>query len=351
MFRGHVKGLKKVTAKGHTYYYHRKTMKRIKAPFGTPEFILEFAGIEEDLKQKQAAPGTLGLLIDTYRGSPFWADLRPATRISYDRAFEVLKPLQAMPLVEFKPAWVAGLRDEVGQKRGRWMANNVRAVLSILAEFGREKELLIENPVRGIRRLRRDRDKPKQNRPWSAAECKTVLDEAPAYLRVPIALAMFAGFRKGDVLTVTKTALRNGVISVLTGKRGVAVAVPVHPVLAELLSAAPQHSGVTIAANSRGQPWTESGYNSTFGKFITRLEQEGKVEPGLTMHGLRHTLGTRLREAGTDLDDIRRLLGQKTLSMAQHYSETADRSDDAREAVSRLDILGNRKRTKTENQP
>jgi integrase len=227
----------------------------------------------------------------------------------------------------------------------------VRAVLSILAEFAREKELLTDNPVRGIRRLRRERDKPTQNRPWSEVECRTVLDAAPPYLRVPIALAMFAGFRKGDLLTATKAALRDGMISVVTGKRGVAVAVPVHPILEEILSSAPEHDAVTLAANSRGQSWTESGYNSIFGKFIGRLEQEGRVQPGLTMHGLRHTLGTRLREAGTDLDDIRRILGQKTLSMAQHYSETADRSEMAREAVSRLDLLGNRKRTKMENLP
>jgi integrase len=98
------------------------------------------------------------------------------------------------------------------------------------------------------------------------------------------------------------------------------------------------------------RPWTESGYNSTFGKFITRLERCGTVSPGLTMHGLRHTLGTRLREAGADLDDIRRLLGQRTLAMAQHYSATADRSEASRKAVKRLDMLGNRERTKMENQ-
>ena len=129
MFRGYVKGLKKVTAKCRTYYYHRKTMKRILAPFGTPEFVLEVARIEEALREKEPTPGTLGMLIDIYRASPFWADLRPATRVSYDRAFEVLNPLRQMPIAEFKPSWVAGLRDEVGQKRGRWMANNVRAVL------------------------------------------------------------------------------------------------------------------------------------------------------------------------------------------------------------------------------
>ncbi len=350
MFRGQIKGLKRVTAKGRTYYYHRQTMKRIKAPFGTAEFILEVARINAALGKKTAVPGTLGMLIDAYRASPFWRDLRPSTRISYDRAFDVLKPVRAMPLVEFKPSWVAGFRDEVGEKRGRWMANNVRAVLSILAEFGREKELLAENPVKGTRRLRRDRTKPKQNRPWSEAECRAVLDCAPAYLRVPIALAMFAGFRKGDVLKVTKAALQDGMINVLTAKREVAVAVPVHPTLAGVLGSAPAHASVTMAANSRGVPWTESGYNSSFIKFIRRLEGEQKVKPGLTMHGLRHTLGTRLREAGADLDDVRRLLGQQTLGMAQHYSENADRSEEARKIVARLDLLGNNERTKMENQ-
>ena len=351
MFRGHVKGVKKATAKGRTYYYHRKTGKRIKALFGTPEFLLEVARIEEAEKKKTPLPGTLGMLIDYYRQSLFWADLRPKTRLSYDRAFQVLKPLWPMPLVEFRPSWVARLRDEVGAKRGRWMANNVRAVLSILAEYGRERELLTENPVKGIRRLRRDCAKPKQNRPWSEAECRTVLETAPPHLRVPIALAMFAGFRKGDVLAVTKAAIRNGIIHVQTGKRGVAVAVPIHPTLAEALAAAPPNASVTVAANSRGKTWTESGYNSSFRKFINRLEREKKVGSGLTMHGLRHTLGTRLREAGAELDDIRRLLGQKSLSMAQHYSEMADRSEAAKQNVSRLDMLGNRTSTKMENRP
>ena len=63
------------------------------------------------------------------------------------------------------------------------------------------------------------------------------------------------------------------------------------------------------------------------------------------MHGLRHTLGTRLREAGADLDDIRRILRQKTLVMAQHYSETADTSRKAREVVAKLDLTGPKRRT------
>ena len=60
------------------------------------------------------------------------------------------------------------------------------------------------------------------------------------------------------------------------------------------------------------------------------------------MHGLRHTLGTRLREVTSDLDLIRRILGQQTLSMAQHYSETADTSRQARRALGKLDFMGNK---------
>jgi site-specific recombinase XerD len=41
------------------------------------------------------------------------------------------------------------------------------------------------------------------------------------------------------------------------------------------------------------------------------------------MHGLRHTLGTRLREAGADDRTIADILEQKSVSVAGHYSVNA----------------------------
>jgi hypothetical protein len=49
-----------------------------------------------------------------------------------------------------------------------------------------------------------------------------------------------------------------------------------------------------------------------------------------------------LREVTDDLDLIRRWLGQKTLAMAIHYSDTADTSEQMRELVERLDPLGSK---------
>jgi len=51
-------------------------------------------------------------------------------------------------------------------------------------------------------------------------------------------------------------------------------------------------------------------------KFLRRLETAGKVGDGLTVHGLRHTCGTLLKELGFDLDTIADMLGQETAGMA-----------------------------------
>ena len=84
-------------------------------------------------------------------------------------------------------------------------------------------------------------------------------------------------------------------------------------------------------------PWTESGFNASFRTFKKTLEKAGLIEPGLTPHGLRHTLGTRLREAGADDRTIADILGQRSTSMARHYSENAELPAQARELLSGVD--------------
>ena len=150
-------------------------------------------------------------------------------------------------------------------------------------------------------------------------------------------------------MKLTKAAIRNGKIWRRTSKTGQEVSIPVHPDLAQLLAAAPAHDAVTMAATTNGTPWTASGFNSTFIKAIARLRNQGLVADGLTFHGLRHTVGTLLIEAGADIDTVRRWLGQKTLAMAIHYSETADASAKMQGIMKALDPLGTKRRTKVSN--
>jgi integrase len=219
------------------------------------------------------------------------------------------------------------------------------AVISVAFEHGKEHGIVSENPVKGVKRVKRARDAKSANRPWTLDECRTVITSIPQQLRLPVALGMFTGLRKGDVLALTKAAIRDGKIWRRTNKTGQEVSIPVHPDLAQLLANAPPHDAITISATTKGTPWTESGFNSSFIKAIAALKQDRKIGDGLTFHGLRHTVGTLLVEAGYDLDTVRRWLGQKTLAMAIHYSETADTSDRMDQVIKKLDPLGSKPRT------
>ena len=73
-----------------------------------------------------------------------------------------------------------------------------------------------------------------------------------------------------------------------------------------------------------GSPWTYSGFSTVWLRFRKDLEKADTVRPGLTLKGLRHTVATILREIGCDERTIADLLGQRTPSMARHYSDRAD---------------------------
>lgn len=335
---------------GKRYCYHRASGRRIMAEVGTPEFLREVAAAEATTAPKpKAIPGSLGIVIAEQLASPDWAALKPATRLSYERAAAALKDIHDMPIALIDRPFIVRLRDRIAGTRGRWMANYACiAFLSQLFEFAKDRGWAKANPAMGAPKLKRDKSQPKQNRSWTPEECRAALNAASPSLRLPIALALFAGARKGDVLALPKTALKDGKLTFSTSKTDRPVIVPVHPDLAAIIRRDMRHEAKTICANGRGEPWTETGFNSCFHRLIRRLERQGLAE-GLTFHGCRHTAGTRLREAGADADDIRRLLGHQTLAMAQKYSEGADVSDQLKPVVVKMNVLGTKRQRRLSN--
>lgn len=319
--------------------YHRATGRPILAEFGTAEFAAEVSELNGLIKKKlPVVDGTLKGVMDEYKTTPAFADLAMATRSGYERYFEVAAPLHAVPIKSIDSAGLAVIRDKVAMKRGRRTANYMLSVLSVLFGFAIERKYLTANPAMVVKRTRRDKSKPKANRPWTLEERQTVLAAAPPHLKVPLALAMFTGVRKGDALKMRKDAVKGAVIT--TAKTGEEVVIRIHPELAEILASVPAHAAPTIAATSRGTTWTVTGFNAVWIKFKGKLEGESRIGTGLTIHGLRHTLGGLLADAGCDLDTIRRVLGQKTLTMAQLYSERAKKEVATKDAMDRLDPLG-----------
>lgn len=82
---------------------------------------------------------------------------------------------------------------------------------------------------------------------------------------------------------------------------------------------------MTLCVNSFGRPWTESGLRGVFFKVIRALIANKAVEPGLTIHGLRHTMGRDVVDAGGDSRTAAAMIGDVSSAMGEHYSREADR--------------------------
>jgi integrase len=330
--------------------YHRKSRAAVdlhKYPIGSAGFLAECARIAGLLTTADGSrPGTLGALILAYRSSPAFRDLALRTRRDYQRCFDYLHPIADTPLVRFDRPLIVRIRDKAAEKHQRRFANYVRAVLSILFTWGLERGYIENNPAQGVRDIRRPRGTPRANRPWSDTERYAVLEAASWALKVPIALAMFADLREGDALTIAPGAYNGHQLNFVTGKTDQRICWPVLSALKHILDGAPRHNAATLAANSHGQSWTDSGFRGSWRKLRIRLEQQGKIGPGLTIHGLRHTVATILREEGFDERTIAEVLGQKTDSMARHYSRDADLSRKMGAVAERLQQAENKRRSK-----
>jgi integrase len=94
---------------------------------------------------------------------------------------------------------------------------------------------------------------------------------------------------------------------------------------------------LVIVVGERGQPFTEDGFRSRFFKFLRVLVAKGQLQPGLTFHGLRHTVGKMLAEAGCDTRTIAAVLGHRTEAMARKYSEAENRKRRTTSAIKKLE--------------
>ena len=188
MTRIHIRGFKIFADRhGKMRCYHRKTRTAVDleaAPFGSAEFFAECARINELNKLAGVPkPGTLGMLIAEYKDSDaFRKDLAPRTQADYQKCFDYLKPIADTPVHRFDRPLVVRIRDKGRRTHGRRFANYVKAVLSIVFSWGAERSFVRANPAEKIKNIRRPKNAPMANRPWTDEECHAVLDHAPAHM-------------------------------------------------------------------------------------------------------------------------------------------------------------------------
>ncbi len=290
---------------------------------GTAAFVSEVDRLNQACKAKAAAKNTLGHLISEYRKTPEYVRLKPITKSDYERVLILFEKAGGMPFSSITRAQVFTWRNQAFAKHKRWFANYLVQVLSHMLGVGVNLGLLETNPALRLEKIREAKGETHRNRPWSSDEREAVLAAAPIQLKAPLAFMRFLGARLGDVRTMPAAAYEDGMITVRTGKGDVEVCVPCPAPLA-VIREQRLPSRTHLFVTSEGTPWTDGGWNASWRKLRTKGEAAGKVRPGLTAHGLRHSVATDLRKLGKTDQEIVDILGQRTTYATPVYHRKAD---------------------------
>jgi site-specific recombinase XerD len=346
-----VKGIKRYfePKTGRTYCYHRATGVRVSEEFGSAAFFKRLADLDSRSptagQAREAKAGSLRALIIAYKADEAFTGLAPRTKSDYEKTFAWYEPVWDQPLELFSHEEIVRLIDKWKRARGRRFVNMCITTLRLLFAFARYRCLIAKNPMLEVGSLRRQKRAEQWNRPWTNAERTAAWERTArprwAHLRLPMALALFAGLREGDMVALPKSAVLASQVSHKTAKRGVWIDLSVQPELARAIAEAAPHDAPTLCANSRGRSWTESGFRASWNHMIAELEAEGLIEDGCTFHGLRHSLAHTIaeHEDGFDDTDIASVLGQRTAGSAKAYTQRANRARRAKAVLAKVSPL------------
>lgn len=328
-------GLNFIDKNGKLYVYHRATKTAIKAPIGSPEFQAAYDAAEGKTRERPK-PGTLAECFAAFRETRRFKGLAARTRREYEDAMRwAQRAAEVIQITNFTPRDVIAMLDRCAEVKWFKFANDLYCVLKLALDEAVIDQVIAVNParVKGVSKISRPKHLPTANRVWFPDERKAVLDEATGAIEVVVGVAMFTGMRHGDVLDLTEADYDGVCVRFAQNKTAQPMKIPVHPRLKAILDplvaarrkarAAGLDIDPRLVLGVNGQPYTETGFHTMWQRFIRRLKQEGKVGQGVTLHGLRHSAGTYLAEAGMSQETIKALLGHKSFRASHIYTAQA----------------------------
>lgn len=332
---------------GKWYVSYRKTGKALVTGFaGTradldremrgAKFLLAFTRAQAEARTAgKHIEGTLGALIDWYETRNEWLTLRPRTQADYKKVKTFLADAMPFPYAEIATEDVLDLRDKAAAEHYDKFSNDVVAYLSAVFRTAVDGRKLKANPALGVKRLYKS--SAGANRAWTEKEYHTTLAIAPSHVRLPLIIARNAGLRGQDIailkwehyvehkelgMALKFPPLKNGE---KIGELEIGVNAALRAALDQakaggVLPSAP------ICRNSLGKRYpSENALRKAWQDFKASDEFKAAVRTGadLTLHGLRVTYASDLRERGFTDREIADMLGDLTESMGRRYARGA----------------------------
>ncbi len=308
-----LKHVKRVRAKGRTYWYHRITGERL--PTDHEERAARVLEINRTMKGtvRKIVSGSLSDIIAQYKQAPEFRELRENTRKIYSFALDILaRAWGCSSVASIERKHVLRLRDKFAEHPAK--ANLIVTVLRIVLAFALDRDYRSDNPARNIKKLATGAG----HMSWPDEAIERFLKTAPPMMTLALKMGLYTGQRVGDVLAMSWHDYDGEYIKVVQGKTGVKLSISVHSVLKEALDAHERVSPI-ILTSPTGRPFKYHNFRRRFGN---AMESAGLA--GLVFHGLRYTAAAKLADAGCSLKEIASITGHKSLAMIEKYTRDAD---------------------------
>jgi integrase len=274
---------------------------------------------------KRSKPGSVSAAIASYYTSRGFKALAASSQVVRKAVLEAFRREHGdMILAAMPKKFIVALLETMTPAAAR----NCFKALRALTEHCIDIDMLKEDPTLGIR-LR-----PTKGELHTWTEEEIAQFEARHSIgtreRLALALGLYSGQRRGDVIRMGRQHVRDGVLHVKQSKTGATLAIPIHSELAHVLDAVPP-TQMTFLQTLRGKPFAGKAFTQWFAVACNRAGLDARC----TFHGLRKAACRRLAEAGCTVHEIAAISGHKSLKEVERYTKAADQARLARNAFAR----------------
>jgi integrase len=319
---------------------------------------------ERNRSQLLVSSKTFAEVLEEYKRSEHFTDLRASTQATYSRALDnyVRPTFDHVKVSEITTRavadWLKSLRT-IDRQRGRgnlsaWTRRGALTTLRVVLRFAADEGYVQANPVDSLSRRQVPEPDEREVRVLDGKEVGRLLEHAPERSRLMLTVKAFTGLRSSELrgLIWTDLDLESGKLTVQrqidSEDRGERVALKT-PAARRTLPLRPQDVHALRDQYAARAEWTDTegfvfqrdGRRVAHGQladdFATAVKAAGIDDHGkrLTPHSLRHGYGSMLIAAGRDVVRVSRRMGHAsvaiTLRVYSHEFESHRPEDDERD--------------------
>ena len=308
--------------------YRKKGMKSIPlpGPIGSRAFWQAYEAADECKieigRNLRSKPGTISASLAAYYVSHKWAELSQGTQRMRRAILESFRDAYGeYPLGRINENFLDAYLESLKPHAAR---NHLKALRGLLKHARHDV-------TRGIEPISA---KSKKRSSWSAQEISQYENRHAlgTKARLCFALARYTGAGRSEITRLGPQHIRNGEIFIARQKTGIEATITIHPELQAILDATPVTGFSTFLVTKTGRPFQPNDLSEQFRQWCN----EAGLPRHLSLHGLRHTMGDKLAETGSNPNEIASVLGHAGARSALHYTQGADRKRMARAAMRRL---------------